>query len=229
MNRLVLSSLVLVATGLWPALAAEAVTLPPEIYAQMKGGKKLGRVWLNPKYDVATGFVIGKVSCLAEGPHADDLGRFPNALGRVVIPGSTNVLNLAVTELTVMEPFSSQGAASATMAVEGQVVDRDGQLMFAFIAREKVDNRDTGVKNLQAVMDKVVWSIAKDLGEPLERALQVKYEASGGSDSGQVPPRPKEQSMTIGERLIQLENLRKAGLISADDYEKHKTEIMKGL
>jgi hypothetical protein len=233
MKRLVLGTLLALTAGILPLFAASEQALPPEIYAQMKRGKKLGKVWRNPKYDAASGFVVGKVSSYAQGYFSNVVDYIPYALKRVSIPQSTNVLNVAVVEFSVVDQGTS-GMFGATIGIEGQVVDKDGHLMFAFTTRESVNNRETVEKNCQAAIDRIVWSIAKDLGKPLEHALEVRQAVETGqmpNASGLVPVRPPAQDrpMTINERLMQLEDLKQKGLITPEEYKTHKDEILKGL
>jgi hypothetical protein len=195
----------------------------------LRNGHKLDQVWINPKYDVASGFIVGKVETTVEGPFINTIDYFPGALQRLQIPGSTNVLNVTVTYLATREA-SLYGVYGATMGVEGSVVDRDGQVMFAFITREDSNNRESVPKNCVAVMDRVAWGIFKELGKPFQEAHERLEKAAFGNPSGLVPPRPTQtQTLTVGERLIQLDNLRKSGLITDEDYNKHKEEILKGM
>ncbi len=212
MKKLVLGTLLALTAGIQPIFAAPERTLSPAIYAQMKRGNKLGMVWIKPKYDVTTGFVVGKVSSNAAGYFANTVDYIPYAFQRVIIPGSTNVLNMTVVEFSVVDTGTS-GIFGATIGIEGQVVDKDGQVMFAFTTREEVNNRETVEKNCQAVIDRIVWSIAKDLGKSFEHALEVRREVETGempNASGLVPVRPPAQDrpMTLNVRLLRLEDLK---------------------
>jgi hypothetical protein len=233
MKKLVLGTLLALTAGIQPILAAPERTLSPAIYAQMKSGNKLGKIWINPKYDVTTGFVVGKVSSNAEGYFANTVDYIPYAFQRVIIPGSTNVLNMTVVEFSVVDNGTS-GMFGATIGIEGQVVDKDGQVMFAFNTREEVNNRETVEKNCQAAIDRIVWSLAKELGKPFEHALQVRHDLESGelpNASGLVPVRPpvQDRPMTLNERLLRLEDLKQKGLITPEEYKAHKEEILKGL
>ena len=232
MKRQVLVSLATILAGVSPVLASGPTTLPAAIYAQMKNGSKLDRVWMSPKFDAGTGFTIGKVDSQAEGYFANVVDYVPYALGRLVIPGSTNVLNLTVTELTVIDR-GSIGLFGATIGVEGEIVDKDGGLLFAFTTRQEITDRETVVKSCQGAIDRIVWSLAKDLGKPLQHALEVQRELQTGqhNPSGLVPAPPvnPQKPQTIGDRLMLLEDLKQKGLITPEEYKSHNEEILKGL
>jgi hypothetical protein len=232
MNKFVLGSLLLLAVGVRPLLAEEPRTLPPAIYGQMKKGNKLGKLWISPKYDTSKGFVVGKVDSLAEGIYANTVDYFPYALSRLVMPESTNVLSLTVVDLKTIERASA-GYYGADMTVEGRVVDKDGELLMAFQTREELFTRETVAANCQAVIDKIVWSLSRDLGKPFARALQIKAEmVQGHNPSGLVPPpppRPLEGPLDVKGRLMRLDDLLKKGLITPEEYKAHKEDILKGL
>lgn len=232
MRNLVLGAALLLALNAQPVLAEEIRTLPPEIYGQLKKGIKLDKVWTSPKFDSAQGFVVGKVDIAVDVPFANVIDYFPSALSRLVIPGSPNVLNLTVVEMSTVDR-PAQGYATATMGVEGQVVAPDGQVLFAFQAREEAGNKENVLRNCQAVMDRITWEISLNLGKPFLHALEVKNElAYGNNSSGLVPPGPPAPAMETGDikgRLLRLEELRQKGLITPEEYKAHKEEIMKGL
>jgi hypothetical protein len=229
MKKLILGSLVILAAGIPPLFAGPEKTLPPAIYSRLKNGGKLDRIWINPKYDVASGFTIGRVDTLAEGLYANTVEYFPTTLQRLAVPGSINVLNVTVTNLTTLER-PTLGVYGATMEVEGSVVDRDGQVMFAFSTRQEVTNMENVKESCRAIMDQIAWAIFKDLGKRFQEAHQLQEKAAFGNSSGLLPPGPAQpRSLTVGERLIELDNLRKNGLITEEDFNKHKEEILKGM
>jgi hypothetical protein len=223
--------LILLAAAPWQAFAEVPRTLPAEVYTKLKSGHKLDKVWMDPSYDASTGFTIGKVTTMAEGDLANSIDYFPYALNRLTIPGSVNTLDLTVTEL-IGTILYSKNVATAAMTVEGRILDRDGKTMFAFSDREECSDGETPLKNCQQVMDRITWKLAKELGKPLEEALAVKMGVDKNpSASGLVPAPPKNQSqaMSPGERLLQLDNLHKNGLINDEEYASKKAEIVKGL
>lgn len=232
MKRLVLGSLVTLAACVWPAAAQDLSTLPPEIRQHMKKGRKLDRVWKDPKFDTATGFTLGQVRTQAEGFYANTIDYFPVPLARMTIPGSTNILNLTVIELSVRQNFTN-GSSSAIMTAEGEIVDREGKVLFAFSTRDEADTRENPTMNCKAVMDRIAWNLAKDLGQPFQDAIARRMAVSGNAESASglpmLPPKPQDQQLSVGERLIQLDNLRKNGLITNEEYDKKKAEILKGL
>jgi hypothetical protein len=232
MNRLVLGTLITLAAGFGPMPAQDVSTVPPEIRQSMKKGRKLDLVWKDPKFDTGTGFTLGQIRTQADGYYANSIDYFPVPLSRMTIPGSTNILNLVVTDLAVKDNFTN-GASSALMTVEAAIVDKDGKTLFAFITRDEVDTRETPLMNCKAVMDKIAWNLAKDLGQPFADAvakrMAVSDKATSPSGLPMLPPKSQGQQLTVGERLIQLDNLRKNGLITTEEYDKKKAEILKGL
>jgi hypothetical protein len=233
MKKFLLGSLILLAAAPWQTAFAQVQTLPPEISGHMKKGKKLDQVWLNPKYDTSTGFVIGMVNTQAEGTYANTIDYLPYVLGRLTIPGSTNQLNLVVTSLDDKSGYSSN-LSIADLNVEGQVVDRDGQLLMAFRDSEHDESKETAIHGLEACMDHLASKLGKELGKPFEDALVLKMGmAKGGNTnpSGLVPGAPKgqPQTLSVGERLMQLDNLKKSGLITEEEYNQKKAELLKEL
>jgi len=231
MKKLVLGTLILLAAGIRPILAEEVRTLPPEVYGRMKNAGKIGQLWVNPKYDRSKSFTIGKVNSLATGLYTSVVDYFPYAFGRLAIAESTNVLSLTVLELSTVERPSA-GYYSATVGLEGKVVDADGNLMLAFRTREEASNREDPMTNYKAAVDKIVWSLSKALGKDFQRTLEVKQElVQGHNPSGLVPqpPPPAEAPLDMKGRLMRLEDLRQKGLITQEEYQTHKEDILKGL
>jgi hypothetical protein len=231
MKKLILGSLLLLAAGAGPLLAEEVQTLPPAVYGQMKKGVKADKVWRSPKFDGGKGFVMGKVSTLVDSPDANVIDYFPSAMARYAIPGSPNVLNLS---LVGLEPVSKPtvGRYAMTMEVEGQILDESGEPVFAFRTREKVDNRENLREDTRAVMDRIAWILSKELGKDYEHALLVKNEVvTGVNPSGLVAPPPPtaQQPQDIQSRLLRLDDLKKKGLITEEEYKQHRDEILKGL
>ena len=232
MKNIVLGAALLLTVSGQPLLSEEVQTLPPGIYSQLKKGIRLDKVWKSPKFDGAKGFVIGKVDIAVDGPYANVIDYFPVALSRLAIPGSANVLNVTVVELDAVDR-PGQGYCSATMGVEGQVLDPEGQPLFAFQTRETINIKETVQRNCQAVMDRIAWELSKNLGKDYLHALEVKNSlAPGANGSGLVPPGPPApvvDSNDIKGRLLRLEELRQKGLVTPEEYKTNKDEIMKGL
>ncbi|MDR3671271.1 MAG: hypothetical protein P4L36_10515 [Holophaga sp.] len=249
MRRMALACLVLLGIGGLPVHGGGAQTLPPEISSRMKTGKKLDLVWFDPHYDTASGFILGRLESLAEGRFAATVNHLPAALSRLTVPGSTNVLNLTVTDLDVHESYAG-GRASATLAVEGQVLDQKGGVVFAFMTREQVDNRESADSDCQAVMDNVALAIAKELNGTMESAYQAKTRSAAKAESliqlpapakapepqvsssgARIIPLPAPETPSTGkrERLLQLEYLLKEGLVTREEYEKIRSRILETL
>jgi hypothetical protein len=234
MKKLMLGSMLLLLAAAQPMAAEEApTTLPPAIVALMKSGKKLGKVWMSPKFDVSKGFTIGHVSSEVEGFYADVVGYFPEALSRLTIPGSPNVLSLTVVELKVVER-SGLGYETATMGVEGTVVGPDGGLLMAFTTREEISNRENVPADCMGAMDKIVWSLSRDLGKRFQDALEARKPVDTKTKAGAAylpppPPSAQEHPLSTNERLLRLDDLKRKGLITQEEYDAHRKEILQGL
>jgi hypothetical protein len=237
MRKLVVGSLVLLAACAGPLLADDAQqTLPPEVYAQMKSGSKLGKVWVGPEFDGSKGIAIGTMTVdpsVVSG-FSNAIDYFPYALRRLAFPDSPNVLSVVLVEMSTVDRGAA-GYYSATVGVEGQIVDRNGKLVAAFRTREEARGQEDVENNLKRAMDKIVWAISKDLGKPFQRALELRGEIAKGTPaaktgSGLVPAPPRaEQSQDVKSRLLRLEDLKQKGLITPEEYQTHREEILKGL
>jgi hypothetical protein len=231
MKKMILG-LALFSAGLWPALGEEVRTLPPDVYAQMKSGKHLGKVWISPAWQGAQGFTVGKIQVVAEidSPFANVIDYLPYRLRKISTADSPNTLSITVVELSSIDR-SSVGHFSASMGVEGRIVGKDGNLLVAFRTREYDDSRETVTKNFELVMDKIGWSLSRDLGKDFIHALEVRQEVAGSKNaSGLVPPPPPpEAPLDMQGRLLRLDDLLKKGLITPEEYKTHKDQILKGL
>ena len=241
LKSLVLALLVVSGAGFPRAMAGQAGTLSPEINSRMKSGRKLDRVWLNPTFDASTGFTLGRVESWAEGRLAGKVDYFRQALSRLALPDSAQVLDVTVLNLYAMEAHGT-GRANASMEVEGQILDKDGQVMFAFATQQEVDNRESAETDCEAVMDSIAWSVAKELGEPLARAYLARARADAeqqtllgkGGTQARTPesqsaggaalaPAPPSRNLSTAERLFHLQQLLKIGMITREQYEKKRT------
>ena len=199
----------------------------------MKRGKKLDQVWVDPKFDSGSGFTLGRITSQSTDFYANTLDFLPYALGRLVIPGSTNTLDVVVTELRVDVKYAT-GLYIAHFSVEGRISDRDGKVMFAFTNSDEAADHETAIKNCEEVMNKLAFKLGKELGKPFQEALAKKMSVEQGGNtnpSGLVPPRPQgpQPALSTGERLLQLDNLHRNGLLTDEEYAQKKAEIIKGL
>jgi hypothetical protein len=185
---------------------------------------------MNPKFDVTQGFVVGKVECAVDNAYSDTVQYFPVALRRLAMDGSPNVLDLTVVELRVATN-SGLGYETGTIGVEGMIKGPDGTVLMAFNTREEIANRENQRADLTGAMDKIAWSLSRDLGPGYERALEVKRRlAEEKIETGAMPPPPPpEQPLPLDQRLMRLEDLRQKGLITQEEYEAHKKELLKNL
>ncbi len=241
MRRLVLGSMVLL--GAVVPCPAEAVrTLPPEVYGQLKGGRKLDKVWASPKFDRSKGFVVGTInSDIADsyqGPYATTIPYFSTPLNRIAMADSPYTLNLTVNEFQVRDG-QAMGIFNVVMGVEGQITDADGQLMMAFQHRDTVNNRENATVTCMGLMDKITYTLRKELGPGFEKNLQAKaVQAASLPVAGTAPaaPAPKpaaplapSQPADAKGRLLQLQDLLANGLITQEEFDAKKAEILKGL
>jgi hypothetical protein len=238
MKNLLLLPLI-VSSSCFSVIEAAAVrTLPPEIYTQMKTGKKLGKIWINPAWDCTQGFLVGKVDIDPQAripcPTEFINSYFTTSLNRLAIPGSTNVLSVTVTAGNASDK-GANGFYAATLWVEGRIVDERGALMAAFSTHGSAQARETVEKNCQLVMDDMAWSISKDLGKDFLSALAASREQAPGASprsTGALPPPPAPEALMdthAKARLLRLEDLRKSGLITEEEYQARRDEIVKSL
>ena len=237
MKKLVLGSMILLAACAGPLLADDAQeTLPPEVYALMKSGSKLGKVWVGPGFDGAKGITIGRMTVdpSVSSGFSNAIDYFPYALRRLATTDSPNILSIVLVEMSTVDRGST-GYYSVTVGVEGRIVDKDGKLVAAFRTREVANSQETVENNLKRAMDRIVWAISKDLGKPFQRSLELRGEIAKGAPAGKtgsglVPPPPAaEQSQDVKSRLLRLEDLKQKGLITPEEYKTHREEILKGL
>ena len=264
MKRLVLGSLILLGAAL-PALANNVKTLPPEVYGQLKRGKKLDLVYVSPKFNPATGFTLGSVTTQIDesyqGIYADTIHYFPTALRKLVDPGSPNVLDLVVIDFKITDLFG-KGSFIANMKVEGQIKGPDGELLMAFVTRREESARENLRADCNAVMDTIAWQLYKDLGPKYQKAAAARL----GGDAVTLPAavtmapkaappnpapaapqqapaapqqalaaQPAPQGQTPADptdargRLLRLKGLLEQGLITQEEYQAKREEILKNL
>ena len=237
MKKIVLGTAWLAMAILRPASADEVRTLPPPLYQQMKSGKKLLRVWINPKYDPAQGFTIGQVdSRVDEEGWTDAVGYLRGALGRLEFPQSPNTLTLSLVELNhpirTPQEASSDGLTRGLVGVEGLVTDPSGTPMMAFLTRAKSETRNSPLDNRRAAIDQIALALSRELGDAFRKALEARAEAPPTSGAGVgkalLPPPPLDDPADIQGRLLRLDELKKQGLITADEYQAHKAKILSG-
>lgn len=234
MRKLILGSVFFLAAGLQPVLAEEVRTLPPEIYSQLKGSSKLGRLWISPRFDGTKGIAIGTATSVVDSQYNTVTDYIPYALGRIGTPGSPYTMSVTIIEMTVKNLFAT-GFMSATMGFEAQVVDPEGNLMVAFRTRVECKNREGVILNCQGAIDQLVFDVSKGLGAPFLKSLQERREAEE-KRSGLVPlapaaaaARPQDTVLDIKGRLLRLEDLKQKGLITPEEYKVKRDEILKDL
>ena len=135
-----------------------------------------------------------------------------------------------MTELTVIDR-GSIGLFGATIGVEGEIVDKDGGLLFAFTTRQEITDRETVVKSCQGAIDRIVWGLSRDLGPQFQKALEARMAAAPTPAPRTGPllaPPPAADPLDVQGRLLQLDALRKQGLITAEEYQAHKAKILSG-
>ena len=236
MKKVVLGyTALLVLAGLAPVRAAEVATLPPAMYQQMKSGKKVARIWINPNFDTTRGFALGKVDSRSdEEEWAQTVSYLRQALTRLEFADSPYSLSVNIVELDPAVHNASDRTIkfiNGTVAVEGLLTDGDGTIMLAFTAREKNDGRESVLANRQAAIDRIVWGLSRDLGPQFQKALEARMAAAPTPAPRTGPllaPPPAADPLDVQGRLLQLDALRKQGLITAEEYQAHKAKILSG-
>ena len=141
-------------------------TLPPAAYSQLKSGKKLDKVWLDPAFDKAKGFKVGPVVYKAEYRSGEVMDYLGKALATLGNPESTFTLKVAVVKAAAKHGVVI-GTKGGFVTVEGQITDADGKMVGCFQTTGKAgpawaDNN--GEKdNFPAACDKIASDIASDL------------------------------------------------------------------
>ena len=178
MNKVIVTSLLALAAGLRPAPAAELKTLPPAVYAQLKSGKRISKLWVSPAFQPAQGFRAGQVDVAVTSLFAGDVaGQLPAALARVARPEASALLSLTVVELSTKER-AQNNYREATVGVEGRLTDPDGNLLAAFQARE-IANHGAGLsEDCRQAVDAIVAALAKELDQTMRKADPPKPKVS---------------------------------------------------
>ena len=78
---------------------------------------------------------------------------------------------MTVTSLTASEG-SASGRTGAEMTAEGEIVDKDGEVLSAFSTRESANDGETPLQCCETDMDRIAWSIFRELGKPLQEAVR---------------------------------------------------------
>jgi len=126
-----------------PMMAGDEVkSLPPAMYDSMKSGKKLDKVFVDPAYDRTKGFKLGTVDFRAEFRSTKLIENLPKALGSIQKGSSDCTLNVTVVKAAPQKMAFPMGVHKAKLTVEGQVVDRNGKVLVAFVADEKCPTND---------------------------------------------------------------------------------------
>lgn len=137
-------------------------TLPPAAYEQMKSGKKLDKVWLDPAFDKTKGFKVGPVLYKAENRNGEVLEYLGKALATLGNPDSPYTLKVAVVKVTT-KTFTGFGSVMGYVMVEGRIVDGEDKVVGTFIAKERAGGFASAKDDYPAACDKIASDIAKDL------------------------------------------------------------------
>jgi len=144
------------------AASDDPKTLPPAAYEQMKSGKKLEKVWLDPGFDKAKGFKIGPVVYKAENRNGEVMEYLGKALSTLGNPDSPFTMKVAVVKVTT-KTFTGFGSVMGYVMVEGRIVDSDDKVVGTFIAKERAGGFASAKDDYPAACDKIASDIAKDL------------------------------------------------------------------
>jgi hypothetical protein len=137
-------------------------TLPPAMYEQLKSGKKLDKVWVDPSYDKAKGFKVAPLAYKAELRVGDVMDSLNKVLGTLATADSGFTLKVAVVKVST-KTFTGFGNIMGAVTVEGQVLDTDGKVVAAFITKEKAGGFGGGKDDYATACDRIASDIAKDL------------------------------------------------------------------
>lgn len=146
------------------ATAGETIkTLPAELYATMKEGKKLEKVFVDPSFDKSKGFKLGDIEYRAENLNSSLMDTLKKSMGMIVRGQSPYTLHLAIVEVTT-RTYTGFGYVWGKVVVEGRIVDETGKLVVAFIASERGKGAGlSGTDDYSVATDKIAQAIAKDL------------------------------------------------------------------
>jgi len=148
-----------------PVLAGDEVkTLPAAMYDSMKSGKKLEKVFVDPSFDRAKGFKLSEVEYRDELLNSSITDALKKSIGMVVRSDSPYTLHLAIVNVTT-KTFTGFGDVMGKLTVEGKILDAEGKVVVAFIAREKSGHGAglSGAEDYSVATDKIATAIAKDL------------------------------------------------------------------
>lgn len=127
-----------------PLMAAEKVkvdkltlkTLPAEVYPLLQKGNNLSLFWKGPEFVPGRGFQVGEIAWKAENRVSEVLTTLSNQIGGIASPGGSYKLEMAITDARA----GVNGMMSNTAGfyvLEGQVKDRDGKVVAAFVSKEE--------------------------------------------------------------------------------------------
>lgn len=143
-----------------PGRAEAAIS--PAVRGQMKRGKKLDLVWVSPGFDGSNGLKLGSLVNQSGKPDKNALDYFPSALRRVIKADSPYTFHLALVNARFRA--NNQGASSAYIEVEGQLLDQGGQPVCAFTAHgdesiggDESDNARLAVNAIASAMTRELF------------------------------------------------------------------------
>ena len=138
----------------------EVKTLPPAMYKQMKGGKKLDKVWIDHEYDKSKGVAMGEFNWSAPDRNSTIMEFLPDQLKTITKKDSPYKLNVTVVRAS---NFKNVGVAyiRAKLGVEGTIVNADKKVIAAF--KTEVSFSEYATVDAKGGVDKVISAILKDL------------------------------------------------------------------
>lgn len=137
------------------------VAISPAVREQMKRGKKLDLVWVSPGFDGSNGFKLGSLVNQTEKSDKNALDYFPSALRRVIKADSPYTIHLALVNARFKS--NSQGASSAYLEVEGQLLDQGGQPVCAFTAHEGANAGGNESDNARLAVNAIALAMTREL------------------------------------------------------------------
>jgi hypothetical protein len=143
-----------------PMLAGDDIkTFPLAMYATMKSGKKLDKVYIDTTYDRTKGFKLGEVEYLAENRSGQVIEYLPKALGLISKGNGEYTLKIAVVKVST---YGMGGYSSGKVTVEGQILTKDGKAVVLFLTKAPSHVGMNG-DDYSVAADAIASAIVKDL------------------------------------------------------------------
>jgi len=136
-------------------------TLPPETYALLEKGNRLSLVWKGKAFVPSQGFKLGEIAWKADVRQSEVSTNLKPRVLEVAKPGGFYTLDLAITDaMAGAVGFISH--TDGTFVLEGRVKDPDGNVVAAFVTKEKEEQAGMAFSFLPGI-DRIVSGINSEL------------------------------------------------------------------